>query len=277
LYFGLLDSSLGGGRTVGKRVRDIRVTDRDGKTLSPGRSILRFLVIAVPFFLNGVWFDIDPVSVGWPDYLLGPLLIFVVFGGFGAIVYLYVFNRRTRQSLHDLAVGSFVVRDPPTGVPARLFTPRLHLIVVGCWLALALVAPLIGGFVAQQSGLMETLRPLHDLQNAIKSKLGMREVKVTVGTTTFAATRSATSTTSFLQIVAEPIATQDDLEALTLEIAGDVLNLHSDLLGIRILNIEVRHRFNFGIASWSQRHQEALDAAGWQERLWQVRHRPAGT
>jgi hypothetical protein len=38
------------------------------------------------------------------------LLSIVVIGGMLVIAYLYVFNRRTRQSLHDLCVQSYVVR-----------------------------------------------------------------------------------------------------------------------------------------------------------------------
>src|SRR5262245_3395670 len=59
LYFGLLNSRLGGGQTLGKRLLGIRVTDRNGAPLSPLRAILRYLVLAVPYFLNGLWFDLE--------------------------------------------------------------------------------------------------------------------------------------------------------------------------------------------------------------------------
>ena len=40
-YFGLLNSRLGDGQTIGKRLLNIRAVGRDGKTLSPARSVLR--------------------------------------------------------------------------------------------------------------------------------------------------------------------------------------------------------------------------------------------
>ena len=73
LYFGLLNSRLGGGKTLGKRLFRIRVTNRSGQTLSPMRSGLRFLVLGIPYFLNGVFFNIDPTSLGLIEYLVGAL------------------------------------------------------------------------------------------------------------------------------------------------------------------------------------------------------------
>jgi hypothetical protein len=64
---------------------------------------------------------------------IGFLIGFILFGFGGAIVYLYVFNRRTQQSLHDLVVGTFVTRAFPHGkVVGSIWRP--HLIMVGLWL-----------------------------------------------------------------------------------------------------------------------------------------------
>lgn len=266
LYFGLLNSRLGGGQTLGKRLLRIRVTDRAAETLSPMRSIMRFLILGIPYFLNGVYFDLDATSVELINFLLGVLVIFVVFGGIGAIVYLFVFNRRTRQSLHDLAVGSFVVRDPPQAVPVSLATPRLHLTIVGCWLALSLIVP-VAAWVLWDSSSTNSLQPLVALQAAIKAQPNVRKVQVTVGETTIAMVRGGTSTTSFLNVEAEPAKGHDNLDALSLAIASTVLERHPDLLGKQVLIVQVRHGFNFGIAAWSKGHQFALDAAAWREKL----------
>ena len=65
---------------------------------------------------------------------IGFLTGFIVFGFGGAIIYLYLFNRRTRQSLHDLVVGTFVTRLAPPGKAVVGSIWRPHLIVVGVWL-----------------------------------------------------------------------------------------------------------------------------------------------
>jgi hypothetical protein len=96
---------LGGGRTIGKRALGIRVVSKTGEPLSVGRSFVRSFVLLLPFFVNGA-----PI----PMALLqsGGAIVFgeIVFGLGLAIFYLIAFNAKTRQSLHDLVVGSYVVR-----------------------------------------------------------------------------------------------------------------------------------------------------------------------
>ena len=99
-YFGVFNGSIGKGQTIGKRFTKLNVIDRDGQFLSPRKSFPRSAILVLPFFLNGA---LIPTSVIMSP--LGILIGLIVFGIGGAIVYLYIFNRRTRQSLHDLAVG----------------------------------------------------------------------------------------------------------------------------------------------------------------------------
>jgi uncharacterized RDD family membrane protein YckC len=104
-YFVPLNSRLGAGRTIGKRALGIRVVSRTGEPLSVGRSFVRAFVLLLPFFVNGA-----PI----PMALLqsGRAIVFgeIVFGLGLSISYLIAFNTKTRQSLHDLVVGSYVVR-----------------------------------------------------------------------------------------------------------------------------------------------------------------------
>ena len=274
IYFSLLNSRLGGGQTLGKRLFGIRVTDRAGKALSPKHSVLRFLVFAIPYFLNGLWFDVNAASVGVIEYLLGALLIFLVFGGLGAIVYLFVFNRRTRQSLHDLAVGSFVVRGPPAAVPMVLSTPRLHLIVVGCWLTLALIAPGILFWVVRDSSLTAPLTSSGDLQAAIKEQLGVRQVKITVGRRQVATVKTGSSTTSFLRAEARPSDVNQELDSLQSEIARMVLNFYPDLLGNQVLIVSVQRGFDLGIAQSNREYRQELGPAAWRQKLAPLRTQP---
>lgn len=138
-YFGIGNSRIAGGRTLGKRLLGVRVVDAGGRPLSLPRSLTRYAVLGTPLFLNGLPLD--------PRYAQSPLvylLALVVFGGTSAIVYLYLFNRRTRQSLHDLAVGSYVVR-AEAAVRETSF-PRLwpgHLVVVAGLAAAASITPLL--------------------------------------------------------------------------------------------------------------------------------------
>lgn len=126
LYFGVFNSSIGKGQTIGKRITSIKVVDREGQFLSPQKSFLRSTILEVPFFLNGALIP--------PSVLISPLGVLVgliIFGIGGAIIYLYIFNRRTRQSLHDLAAGSFVIRSFAAAPPVAIGISKFHIVVVG--------------------------------------------------------------------------------------------------------------------------------------------------
>lgn len=267
LYFGLLNSRLGSGQTIGKRLLGIRVADRNGQLLSPARSILRFLVFAIPYFLNDLWFDVDAASLGLMGYLITTILAFVVFGGIGAITYLIIFNRRTRQSLHDLVVGSFVVRGAPAVLPIDLTTPRLHLIVVGCWLTLTLVGPGVGIWLMRDAEQAASLNSLVDLQAAIKGQPSVRQVKITTGQTTTATLKTGKSTASFLLVEVLSAEGHQVLDPLVRTIAETVLEHHPDLLGRQFLVVRVICRFDLGIARWNEVYRESLEATAWQEKL----------
>jgi|SRR5579863_2355469 len=51
-YFAILDSGIGNGQTPGKRLMHVQVIDKNGATISPGKSVVRYTVFAVPYFLN---------------------------------------------------------------------------------------------------------------------------------------------------------------------------------------------------------------------------------
>ena len=92
-YFGLMNSRLGGGQTLGKRLLGIRTRAVDGGLLSLPRAFARYAVLGAPFFLVAAW----PVVIGPGAALLT------------AIFVLLLVDRRTRRAVHDHAAGSWVV------------------------------------------------------------------------------------------------------------------------------------------------------------------------
>ncbi len=145
-YFGICNSRIGGGQTLGKRWLGVRVVDAHDQLLSLPRSLLRYAVLGIPFFANGL--PVDPkLAISTP---LGYLLALVVFGGIFATTYLYVFNRRTRQSLHDLVVGSYVERFDRATQPVPFpIIWRGHLVVLALIAVIALSVPVATSRFAQ--------------------------------------------------------------------------------------------------------------------------------
>jgi uncharacterized RDD family membrane protein YckC len=109
-YFGLFDSSVGNGQTIGKRFLRLKVVDAQGGMLSLEEAILRFIIFAVPFFANGL-----PLPISRTPWVVSALLGIVVFGGGAANLYLLIFNRPMRQGLYDLSVNSYVVMTESEG------------------------------------------------------------------------------------------------------------------------------------------------------------------
>jgi uncharacterized RDD family membrane protein YckC len=103
-YFAILNSKIGNGQTLGKRWMRIQVIDESGRTLNFSRSAVRYVVLAIPYFLNGL---VLPVTR--THWAIASVISLIVFGVGGATLYLVLFNRHTRQGVHDLAVGSYVV------------------------------------------------------------------------------------------------------------------------------------------------------------------------
>lgn len=106
IYFGVMNSSISDGQTIGKKALQIRVVDSDNSPISIGKSVLRYFILALPFSLNGARFSNEVMS----SFLVYPISL-VLFGGLFSIFYMYIFNRVTRQSLHDLVVGSYVINE----------------------------------------------------------------------------------------------------------------------------------------------------------------------
>ncbi len=169
-YFGVMNSALAGGQTLGKRLLGVRVAGKTGTLLSLPQSLLRYSVLGVPFFLNGAPFD---AAVLFSP--MGYVLSLAIFGGMFSILYLYVFNRNGRRSLHDLAVGSSVVTasTPVAEVrPAPVW--RVHLAVVGVLLVAATVLPAFTARLAQ----IEQFKDLLVAHEAVNTLPGVQNAQV---------------------------------------------------------------------------------------------------
>jgi uncharacterized RDD family membrane protein YckC len=256
-YFATMNSAASDGQTLGMRILDIKVVGRDGLPISIARAAVRYCIIAVPYFLNGVWFGAvraTPIAI----YVLGPLLCLIVIGGSGSIAYLYIFNRRTRQSLHDLVTGSFVVRAASTGqMPLSL--AHLHLVVIGCWgLATMMAVPLL----VQLPVFNSVFVPLLPIQNEIAARPDVRSAQVTAGTSYFAST-SGSSSASYLNVSAQLRQRPDNPEAVLLSIAQTVRAAAPNFLGRDLLAVHIAYGFDFGVANWTLRNNDSGRPADW--------------
>jgi uncharacterized RDD family membrane protein YckC len=126
LYFAILNSGIGNGQTLGKRLMHLQVIDKNGATISFWKSVVRYAVFAVPYYLNEML--LPATRTPW---LVSALVSLVVLGVGGATLYLVLFNRHTRQGIHDLAAGSYVADADKSGPLKIEPTWKIHWVILG--------------------------------------------------------------------------------------------------------------------------------------------------
>ena len=141
VYFILAHGPVGRGYSLGKRICAIRVVRHDGGTLSLGASAIRWCVgigIALPMTALVTGFERDaPLSVFRAMVIAEPVLWVVLVDSL-----LLLLNRPSRQSLHDLMAGSFVVARMHRGPLDRVSLPRrFSLWAISCGALVATFAP----------------------------------------------------------------------------------------------------------------------------------------
>jgi len=255
-YFGVMNSARFSGQTLGKRLLRVRVVGQDGSLLSLPKSLLRYCVLGIPFFLNRA--PIDVAALPTP-FAYG--LSLVVLGGIFSILYLYLFNRRGRRSLHDLAAGSCVVT---ASMPVGLVKPapvwRVHLVVVGVLLAASAALPALTGPLAQNASFAGLL----SAHKAILAQPGVQNAQV-VHNMAFGSDGTASVKSVVAQVSLVDRRTKD--AALAEHIARILLANDKTASSMSAIHVTLVHGYDIGIASsWNaERYRftpEALAADG---------------
>ncbi|MEI6853527.1 MAG: RDD family protein [Bacteroidota bacterium] len=105
VYFGIFNSKLLKGQTVGKMALMIKVIDKNGDYLSVQKSFLRAILLCLAYFI----FDPAAIGISSGSYL-HTFLYSIMFSFNLGLIVVYIFNKGNRQSLHDIFMGTFVVR-----------------------------------------------------------------------------------------------------------------------------------------------------------------------
>lgn len=247
-YFGILNSGLAGGQTLGKYILDIRVVGGDGEPLSLFRSLLRFLPLGAVWFLNGAQFSDRVLSSSWM-YVISV----AVFGLGLSIVYLYVFNRRSRQSVHDLLVGSYVVTATHKGAVTTASVWRPHLVVCALLLLVSAVLPHFTLSFAKES-----LAELMQAYRAVIEEPGVIQANVSKGST-----YAGDSETTFLSVSAYLYRPDVDSKVRAERLAALVLSAAPSASTVDIVQVRLMYGYDIGIASSWRVQMYAHPPAEW--------------
>ena len=242
-YFGVMNSRYAEGQTLGKKLLGIRVVDGNNQTISLGRSLLRYCVYGIPVALQVDFLPADG-SFFWVLYPIGALII----GGSFSILYLYVFNRRTRQSLHDLVVGTYVVYAGAQQEEVReVWKP--HLVIVALLFIVGFISPR-AIFIVFSSGEFEQMLAT---RAALMQEPGVNTVGIMDSSTSYYAEPSDQGNTSQKSVdLAVYIDSNcvDDMEYAR-ELAEKVLVHYPDAMDKDVIAVDLYYGYDIGIwSSW---------------------------
>lgn len=254
-YFGVLNSVVGNGQTFGKKIMKIRVVNRNGESISLGKSFLRTAILTIPFFLNGAM--IPPSVMMSP--IIGTTIGLLLFGLWGSIVYLYIFNRKTRQSLHDVIVGSYVIKREVSGPVTVPSVAPIHYGVVGI---LFVVVILFSTVIEPKLAGKGPFPALMDIYQRLQTMDWVNTAGVHVGKT-FGTGGTKTYLTANVVMRKKP----HSFEEATNEVARLILTNYPSMKQKDFLNVSVVYGFDIGIASGWQRYGAGYSPSEWETKL----------
>lgn len=243
IYFGIMNSSITGGQTIGKKLLKLRVVDSNNSPIHVGKSVLRYFILALPFSLNGAQFSDEAIS----SFLMYPLSL-IIFGGMLSIFYLYIFNRVTRQSLHDLVVGTYVVNINVEKKECKKVW-NIHMFVVAVLYVFTGVLP---AFTASLLA-SENFNEMRKAQVLLSNRPDVAYATISKKTATTTSTKQGTKTTNYVssQVFLEN-NNIDDVE-LARQFATMIIENYPEAITKDSIQIVLTHGYDIGIAArWSR-------------------------
>lgn len=138
LYFGIMNSKITKGQTLGKMALQVKVVDKDGNSLSVSKSFLRAFIFTLCVMMPVAFINMSTVQK--TDFNLQ--IVMTIFLALGLVFNcMFLFNLKTRQTIHDLYTGSYVVTTKSHSTLSNNKTaaaPIIFAILIGLFFGLVL-------------------------------------------------------------------------------------------------------------------------------------------
>lgn len=238
-YFSIGNSSLQKGATFGKGVLGIKVVDKNGETISPGRSFFRTLPLALILLPVGLESN-PPVAAQDTGSSLVPFydLFLLCYGS--VYLYLALFNGKAKRSLDDLLVDTWVVHEASKGPIKEETFWKGHVLIMGALLLLFFWAS--SDAPESPESAPAPIGVTCDLQLAARS-IGAEDVRIT---RRGFETRGSDDLQGF-KVVATFANTREYSENAALELAEVLEKQCPEVFYCEYLQVTVRHGINLGL------------------------------
>jgi len=258
-YFGIMDSWIAGGRTLGKRVAAIAVRSEKDEPIGLGRSLLRTAIWLIPLTLNGWALPILANSIAaW-------ITTVVLVGIGGAVVFTMVFNRRSRQGLQDMVCKTYVVRLKGRRIAGFPVTTKAQwvasAVLVGVAVILASATPFITGALSHSTPI-GALQPLYQTLQADN-----RFFSANVVDQTFYSTGEKNQRALVISVWYKGRPQDSDLAPLTDDVASVALQRVPNVDQYDLIRVDIASQFDLGVSSGHLSVGDGETPATWRQQI----------
>lgn len=255
-YQTICNSKIVNGQTIGKRAMNLQVVDINGDTIDIRKSFLRALILCVPYFTANLTIpgltDISIVNI-IKTIILASILI--------GVVVIYIFNKQTRQSLHDLVVGTYVAtsdrNEEPVILPTMTKTPFY---VFG-----GLVTLLIGGAVFTATWKTPELKNVLSIYSKVSDIDSVLNASV-IEKTSYVNDSKTTAYEANLWVQNLPKGNLEN-DKVVRAVVQTILDNANNIDSFDVISISMTREFNIGIASQKSTTTIRQTPSKWREIL----------
>lgn len=241
----IFDSKICHGQTPGKKILKLRVVDKKNKEIGILKAALRSLVFSIPFFLN---------SAVYPEFItdykiFSSLLSLVLFGGLFGLAYLIIFNRGTRQSLHDLVTGTYVVNSEVPIQPTKTIW-IIHPIIVITFAVITLALP----WTVEKTAKQFDIEDLMSIQNHFSTLPIVINSKIMKGESRSKSIKGGSSSISFISTHLSLREDNTNDEEFAKEIASYILLNSADSCSKDVIRVNLTYGYTMVISGRHSAH-----------------------
>ncbi|MEP0365564.1 MAG: RDD family protein [Cyclobacteriaceae bacterium] len=258
IYFSIGNSEISNAQTIGKKVVKIKIIDLSGNMISIQKSLLRSAILFAPYFLiNYPIPGIDELSV--VNVYKGSILISALIG----IIILYISNKSTRQSLHDLIIGTYVVNVEQSENVKEL-QPNSK---IGIYLSIGLTIVLISFTTYNLMNKDSVINDFDDVIGEIGEIDGVLRVGATRNTTTFYGDEKSITESYSLLLHVQEIPNGSDFEQseIVRKAVKILFQVKPEVKSLDVINVKLNRGFNIGIAKKNNSYSSGKPPAEWSE------------
>lgn len=255
LYFSIFDSKIFNGQSIGKKICKIKVVNKTNDTLTIKESSLRSLIYSLTVLLNGASFKNMKY---FPVIILIGIILFSIYV---LEVYLFIFNKPSKQTLHDLLSKSYVVNiesDKVIDIPQNIKVIRFAFFIP---LIIAILTISIN--VLMKNTFSYKMLPLID---NIQNQLPLRNTTINNGMTKSIGPTD-NSEFKYIYLTCIKLNQNDFSDELAVKVAEIVINSQLSVRDGESLIIQINSGYDIGISNKYKNIKYNKPVIDWQKDI----------